>query len=477
VQPNVCKRKAEEFSSQVCTTKPASRRPAPGYLFEDGPEVQGTTGELAAQSSRQLVSDEGRLAYATVVAGVASLQKSSGPHKSSANDSVPAEPAASPETAIKSMSLGDMSGPLCGMPDGATINAQVATSSAAPIGERNNKTPIYVTGVTDTRGFLAWLRASCQSGLTAQMKGEKLMLVPRTDEGFRATVSAPRALDGSKGVSFHTFYLPEDRCVRLLVKNLSRHMPEDVIREELENLGICVQGVLQLRSGRRDQEAAKAHPLTPHFIVTVARGPEVAKVRSITELCGLRVLVETYVAPKGPLQCKRCQRFGHTQRYCSYAPRCVACGEAHPSGECSIQPQQLKCCSCGGNHKANYRGCAKWKEAKAALAKRAPFVRSKAGSAFSPSVAPKAQRPEPNAEQERLGQRWNHVVRGGRVIKAASPPSPNPAPSPVTPSPARNIVETTGKKGKTAKSKPKVKVGTKQAPATKTNKPAKPGQP
>jgi hypothetical protein len=33
------------------------------------------------------------------------------------------------------MSLGDMSGPLCGMSDGATTNAQVAASSAAPIGE------------------------------------------------------------------------------------------------------------------------------------------------------------------------------------------------------------------------------------------------------------------------------------------------------------------------------------------------------
>jgi hypothetical protein len=158
------------------------------------------------------------------------------------------------------------------MPDGATINAQEATSSAAPIGKRHNKTPIYVTGVTDTRGFLAWLRASCQSGLTAQMKEEKHILGPRTAEGFRATVSALRSLDGSKGVSFHTFSLLDDRCVRLLVKNLGRHMPQDVVREELENLGICV-GSLRLRSGRRDQEAAKAHHLTPHFTVTIARGP------------------------------------------------------------------------------------------------------------------------------------------------------------------------------------------------------------
>ena len=59
--------------------------------------------------------------------------------------------------------------------------------------------------------------------------------------------------------------------MRLLFKNLGRHMPEDVVREELENMGICFQGLLQIRLGRRDQEATKTRPLTPHFIVSVAR--------------------------------------------------------------------------------------------------------------------------------------------------------------------------------------------------------------
>ena len=63
--------------------------------------------------------------------------------------------------------------------------------------------------------------------------------------------------------------------------------------------------------------------------------------------------------PKGPLQWKRCQRFGHTQRGCGYAPRCVACGEAHLSGGCSTSKEQLKCCSCGENHTVIYRGCGK----------------------------------------------------------------------------------------------------------------------
>ena len=89
-------------------------------------------------------------------------------------------------------------------------------------------------------------------------------------------------------------------------------MPESAVLEELETLGIYVQGVTQLRSGRRDQDPNKDRLPTPHFIVSVARGPEVTRVRSNTELCGLRVSVESYMAPKGHMQCKSCQRFGHT---------------------------------------------------------------------------------------------------------------------------------------------------------------------
>jgi hypothetical protein len=75
------------------------------------------------------------------------------------------------------------------------------------------------------------------------------MVVPSTADGFRATIHALRSLEGTEGVSFHTFTLPEDRCVRLLVKNLGKGMPESVVREELESLDIRVQGVMQLHSG------------------------------------------------------------------------------------------------------------------------------------------------------------------------------------------------------------------------------------
>ena len=89
------------------------------------------------------------------------------------------------------------------------------------------------------------------------------MVVSSTANGFRAAVSALRSIDGEECVSFHTFTLPEDRCARLLVMNLGRGMPESAVREELETLGIHVQGVTQLRSGRRGQDPNKDRLSTP----------------------------------------------------------------------------------------------------------------------------------------------------------------------------------------------------------------------
>jgi len=129
------------------------------------------------------------------------------------------------------------------------------------------------------------------------------------------------------------------------------------------------------------------------------------------------------MAPKGPMQCKRCQRFGHTQRNCGYAPRRVACVGSHLSGGCLTPREQTQCCGCAGKHRANYRGCVKWKEAKAALAKQAP-QRAPRNAAKGHPASPKTQQAGPSAEQLALGEGWSHVVRGGHVAKATATTPP-----------------------------------------------------
>jgi hypothetical protein len=105
--------------------------------------------------------------------------------------------------------------------------------------------------------------------------------------------------------------------------------------------------------------------------VSVMRVPYVAKVRFLTDFCGVQLNVETYNSSNLPVQCNCCQRFGDTQRNYGYATRCVTYGEVYPSGKCVTPKKQVKFCSCEGNHTANYRcSSSKWKQAKTAASKR-----------------------------------------------------------------------------------------------------------
>ena len=159
-QPIAGKRKAEELSSPDGLVVPANRRPAPEPLVRS--EALGTSDETTAESIRHLKASEGRPAYTTVVAGRMNPQEPIGQPKPIATGSDSSEPAVSPKAANVRMSVEDMSGPLSSMP------ADTTSALAVPAEERPNRTPIFVTGVTDTRGILTWLRALCPSSLRRQ---------------------------------------------------------------------------------------------------------------------------------------------------------------------------------------------------------------------------------------------------------------------------------------------------------------------
>jgi hypothetical protein len=225
------KRKVEGLSSSDCPSEPTSHRRAPG--------------RTCCPVSQQLGSTEGGLAYAAVVADHTGPQQPSGMHKPQAKGSGLSESTSCFEAALRRMSQGDMSGPLCGMPDGTTSSAH-GVNACTPAGQRPNKIPIFITSFNDSHAFLAWLQASWPSDLTLQPKAENLMVVPSTADGFRATFSALWSLDKREGACFHTFSLLEDHCMQLLMKNLGKRMTKSIVREELELLKIHVQGVMQL---------------------------------------------------------------------------------------------------------------------------------------------------------------------------------------------------------------------------------------
>lgn len=57
-------------------------------------------------------------------------------------------------------------------------------------------------------------------------------------------------------------------------------------------------------------------------------------------------------------QCKKCQGFNHTQKYCSREARCVRCAGKHLTQNCTASKNTPpNCINCKKNHPASYRGC------------------------------------------------------------------------------------------------------------------------
>ena len=56
-----------------------------------------------------------------------------------------------------------------------------------------------------------------------------------------------------------------------------------------------------------------------------------------------------------PLQCYKCQRFGHSAEGCNSKVRCLVCSGPHKVSDC--QNGEIRCANCGGPHKANSRDC------------------------------------------------------------------------------------------------------------------------
>lgn len=116
--------------------------------------------------------------------------------------------------------------------------------------------------------------------------------------------------------------------------------------------------------------------------------------QQITGMFNTRVRFAVYDDPNKfePKQCKRCQNYNHGERGCTQDYKCRRCAGAHPTRDCKHLPEievenedtegmsdtdgvktlikvrdvkariddkHLKCANCGGNHTANYKGCAK----------------------------------------------------------------------------------------------------------------------
>lgn len=91
---------------------------------------------------------------------------------------------------------------------------------------------------------------------------------------------------------------------------------------------------------------------TKAFIVTFGDG----NLPDSLHIAGEHTLTKVYPYRNKPLQCNKCQMYGHTSKRCSDAePKCRRCAENHPVDQC--QADYSKCANCGENHVAGHKSC------------------------------------------------------------------------------------------------------------------------
>ncbi|XP_043864388.1 uncharacterized protein LOC122757113 [Drosophila mojavensis] len=156
------------------------------------------------------------------------------------------------------------------------------------------------------------------------------------DNGIRiqceniSTYNAISALLQDKQIHNHTYQLRKDRGYRIIIRHLHYSTPYDWIRDQLKELGYVTRHVSVIKHRTRNE---------PMNIFEVELEPRLdgghEKILTLTELGHQNIAVEKQLRRIDPLQCHRCQSFGHSKNYCRRPFVCLKCAGPHATTTCA----------------------------------------------------------------------------------------------------------------------------------------------
>lgn len=212
--------------------------------------------------------------------------------------------------------------------------------------------PIMISGVNDFLKFHQDIKEIVKdSFLVKMLSSETYKVNTFNSEDYRKLT---KHLSES-GTSWHSYENKGTRPIKVMVKNLHHSCDINLIIHDLQQQGYkVIEAINKLKFKTKE-------PLDM-FIVSFDSSEDISKIYKIHHICDTIVKVEPIKQQQILPQCKKCQGFGHTKNYCNKPPRCVKCAGKHSSVECNKQIDNPKCCNCGKQHPASYRGCEVAKE-------------------------------------------------------------------------------------------------------------------
>lgn len=248
-------------------------------------------------------------------------------------------------------------------------------SNQAPLEKQKKPPPIFVSGVKYIKPLNDLLQEIAKNGYEIKVLGdEQVKIQSHIPETYNKII---KALD-DKETQYHTYQPKNERSFRVVAHNIHYTTDTDELKKELENLGHTVINISNIK-----QRVTKK-PLNL-FHIELKQNPNNKDIYTVDRLMNSIVRFEAPHPKRDPPQCIRCQRYGHTQKYCSRIPRCVKCAGDHHTSQClrKTRSNDVKCVLCSGNHPANYRGCVVYKETQK---RKFPPLREKTITANTPNT-------------------------------------------------------------------------------------------
>lgn len=253
--------------------------------------------------------------------------------------------------------------------------------------------PIFVTGVQDVmklKELLCTIITDTSKYKIATLRNGHIVKIIPSDVDSYKTI---RNQFVTQNVSHYTYQLKHERAFRVVIRGI--HASEDVsfIKTELEALGHQVRNVTNALHRQTKQ------PL-PLYYVNLEPNANNKDAYKIKHIGNLIVTVEAPYKKQEIIQCKRCQRFGHSKNNCNRIFRCVKCGEDHPTNTCTKKSDTAAVCvNCQGSHPANYKGCTKYKQYKEQIFNKTnPKTRTYQNASNKPTTS--SQTPQGNSNDK-----------------------------------------------------------------------------
>jgi hypothetical protein len=218
--------------------------------------------------------------------------------------------------------------------------------------------PVVINGVQNYTLLNQDLRKLNVKFTANMLNNEQVKINVSTPDEYRELT---KAMNGSK-TEWHTYENKQERPIKVMVRHLHHTCKPEDIKEELLDRGFKIQSVVNKLKRTVEKEKVRYTPL-PLFMLTFDHTEDIKKIYDINYILNLKVKVEALKINKLIPQCKKCQRFGHTRKFCGNSPKCVKCAGDHITADCDkTQLAKAKCVNCNKAHPASYRGCEVAKE-------------------------------------------------------------------------------------------------------------------